>query len=760
MPQEKEALTIARVATHTSVAVLASVGWFLVGLPSWNTYHTGVAFESLISFITVTCIALCFLVSRQTKANLVVPFLSFLVFTLTAHFGYALQGLFHPESVLVRSAPRLFLDLLELHLTSVLLMSYFVLQKRALARRGRNSLLIASLVMGLLASVVISVIGVAVQNLSGAVLLPIGTTLSIATVAILLGCAWRSMVVPSSSRLHDPVALSVSLLLLLISVVPILTSLATGSLIWTLSLTLQSVALVSVFLSLSVPYLKEAGILVHYATVRASLIAVIFLIPFLVTLSVEAILPGFYAVDKDAYLITHIGAASLSGFIMFLTYAYARMRGRGYLYPVVLLYSSWVIVEVSQVAMAFVPAPYTGESVVPYILGGLVSLASLVLVVRWREGVSGWAARILPREWMLMGLLLQSSLVLIGLRLEQVIMNQFEVLVNSPSGRSVLLVVNLLVMFVFAYVMTYMLRRDVGNLTPELIMVGFLSLWIVSGSLKANYLDWTAGWWTAEFFLLVALVLGPCVLGVLYLQEFNRAESEHLRARVFSDLLVHDVSNHHQAILLSLDLLKVGGLRNDLKDKVVREARDELRRADQVIRNVRQLALSHSLGRRSLMSIDLVQCVLSAYDSASPVVERGGVSFSISHEPGEAYVLAHRLLEEVFVNLFRNSLKYSANGKRIAVNLFQTSVEGDDYWEVHVDDHGQGISPERKKHLFDRFMPGAEGTGLGLSVVRTLTESFGGQVYVEDRVDGDYTKGARFVVRLLRADRPITDGVT
>ncbi|MFX1577871.1 MAG: ATP-binding protein, partial [Promethearchaeota archaeon] len=58
------------------------------------------------------------------------------------------------------------------------------------------------------------------------------------------------------------------------------------------------------------------------------------------------------------------------------------------------------------------------------------------------------------------------------------------------------------------------------------------------------------------------------------------------------------------------------------------------------------------------------------------------------------------------------------------------------------------ISPERKAQLFNRYMDSAHGTGLGLSVVRALSEAFGGWVAVQDRVPGHYEKGTVFLVYL------------
>jgi signal transduction histidine kinase len=64
-----------------------------------------------------------------------------------------------------------------------------------------------------------------------------------------------------------------------------------------------------------------------------------------------------------------------------------------------------------------------------------------------------------------------------------------------------------------------------------------------------------------------------------------------------------------------------------------------------------------------------------------------------------------------------------------------------------VSDDGPGIAPEQRARIFERFVrrSGDHGgsTGLGLAIVRTVAESHGGSVSVEDA-----QPGARFIVRL------------
>ena len=103
-------------------------------------------------------------------------------------------------------------------------------------------------------------------------------------------------------------------------------------------------------------------------------------------------------------------------------------------------------------------------------------------------------------------------------------------------------------------------------------------------------------------------------------------------------------------------------------------------------------------------------------------------------------------LEQVVTNLLDNAIKYSPTGGQIRIELEQPSRG---VARLAVVDHGVGIEPERRQHIFDRFYQAREGDhvsgmGLGLYISRQIVELHGGSIEPEFPSDG----GTRFVVEL------------
>jgi signal transduction histidine kinase len=164
---------------------------------------------------------------------------------------------------------------------------------------------------------------------------------------------------------------------------------------------------------------------------------------------------------------------------------------------------------------------------------------------------------------------------------------------------------------------------------------------------------------------------------------------------------------------------------------------------------VRKLQQARS-GELKWEFVDLNQVMA---DLQAQYARYSGKTVSIRFDPCLACpILANGLIKDVFANLIWNAIKHSdGQAVDIGLDVARYCTEGSDYCQIAVEDNGPGIPDELKARIFVRFQRGntkAHGKGLGLYLVKSLVESYGGKVWVEDRVPGDHTKGAKFVVRL------------
>lgn len=233
-------------------------------------------------------------------------------------------------------------------------------------------------------------------------------------------------------------------------------------------------------------------------------------------------------------------------------------------------------------------------------------------------------------------------------------------------------------------------------------------------------------------------------------KQIDSLEATNERKNKFISTLSHELRNPLSSLCMSVELLKIAG--DDTKalaqaaTTLERELGTMRRMVDDLLDVTRMSAGKIHLERACQ---DLRPIVEAAVGSCRPDIDMRTHNLHLIQPsvPLEVDVDAVRM-RQVFVNLIQNAAKCTKNGGTIWVKVSIEAAEA----VVKVEDNGIGISPESLPHIFDLFTQAefagdrpTAGLGIGLSVVKDLTQLHGGSVQV--RSDG-IGKGAEFTVRL------------
>ncbi|MHA1480444.1 MAG: PAS domain-containing sensor histidine kinase, partial [Candidatus Thorarchaeota archaeon] len=232
--------------------------------------------------------------------------------------------------------------------------------------------------------------------------------------------------------------------------------------------------------------------------------------------------------------------------------------------------------------------------------------------------------------------------------------------------------------------------------------------------------------------------------------ELNQTKRELIeasaRAEFFNDLMAHDLNNIHQGVLMSLELILMSeGILPDARDKA-EAAYEQIRKSIGLISSVRKLS-NIELHSPELIETDVhlvtseaIRLVKHAFPEKEPVIE-------ITFNRQEIMVMADEFLIDAFYNLIHNSMKVSNEIPEIQITIESSETEG--FINISISDKGPGISDDRKDMLFTRLDTGRTlGSGIGLTLVKRIMERYYGNVWIEDRIHGDYTEGAKIILQI------------
>jgi PAS domain S-box-containing protein len=228
-------------------------------------------------------------------------------------------------------------------------------------------------------------------------------------------------------------------------------------------------------------------------------------------------------------------------------------------------------------------------------------------------------------------------------------------------------------------------------------------------------------------------------------------------AELYVDLMGHDINNMNQVgigyLELAMDVLTRGGKLDLSQHSLLSKSLESFNNSSKLIDNVRKIQRERR-GDYEAIVIDVNDVLLDAIGQCSSATEKN-VTINYAPSPG-CSVKANELIKDVFLNLIGNAIKHSGGPVTIRIKLEKVNHNGLDHYKVSVEDDGPGIPDSLKSTLFDRLnlaSTHARGKGFGLCLIKMLVDDYAGMFWAEDRVPGDYGKGAKFVVMLPAVPR-------
>ena len=225
------------------------------------------------------------------------------------------------------------------------------------------------------------------------------------------------------------------------------------------------------------------------------------------------------------------------------------------------------------------------------------------------------------------------------------------------------------------------------------------------------------------------------------------AESANRLKDQFIAALSHELRTPLQPILGWTEVLRRHGSLDELTARALeaihRNIRQQVRLVDDLLDLSRIVHGKFTLRFEALDLRDPVRSAIEAFEEAAEL-KRLTLSTTLPSEPLPMWGDTARL-QQITGNLISNALKFTPAGGRVSVRLGAEREQA----VLEIEDTGEGIAAENLRVIFEAFRQGREtrvgGLGIGLDLVRRLTELHGGSVRVESDGTG---RGARFRIVL------------
>jgi PAS domain S-box-containing protein len=229
----------------------------------------------------------------------------------------------------------------------------------------------------------------------------------------------------------------------------------------------------------------------------------------------------------------------------------------------------------------------------------------------------------------------------------------------------------------------------------------------------------------------------------------QRLKEESERANLYLDIMSSDLNEVYQENIFSVEDLIASLSPPDREREILKSISRNIRRAARMIANMRVL-IGIKDAPPDKVKTDLYPHFKKAVREAERDYETKNLVVKSNIEDDEFEVAGHAWIWSIFFNIIHNALRYNPKDK-VTLDVKAKLVDDGNAVRVEFRDKGPGIPDDIKKLVFRRSGDAEETyktKGLGLTVVDRYVQDMGGQIWIEDRVKGDPSKGSKFVVIL------------
>ena len=234
---------------------------------------------------------------------------------------------------------------------------------------------------------------------------------------------------------------------------------------------------------------------------------------------------------------------------------------------------------------------------------------------------------------------------------------------------------------------------------------------------------------------------------IKYREAYNRVD-------FYKDIFSHDINNIFQNINSSAELIDLNteqSINLEKNDELLEIIREQIKRGTNLVSNVRRLSEIED-SALTLQKYEIVTVLNEIIDALIKVYKKREINVQIQNEQKEVFVKANELITDVFENLLINAIRHNQNSiVEILIKFSKIIKDGVNFIQLEFIDNGIGILPEMKEKIFQRGQIEKKdniGLGLGLTLIKKIIRIYNGQIWVEDKVAGDHSKGSNFIVIL------------